>query len=139
MAIMKFEKPFPRAASVIAVTSLVNCCASRNRGTGAHSLVSLLIMIAVPTPQFGWHPQLNDPHCDSFPFTMSANPANVLMNEIGNQSPVGSIFPTCVLTSDAKCDSVYRWRKRRSGVISSSRPGDDTRWQGVKHTCFWLF
>src|SRR6516162_814203 len=106
MAIMKFEKPFPRAASVMAVTSFVNCWASRNRGTGAHSLVSLLIIIAVPTPQFGWHPQLNDPHCDSLPFTMSAKPANVLIKEIGNQSRVGSIFPTCWLTSEARCDRV---------------------------------
>src|ERR1700720_314449 len=53
MAIMKFEKPLLRAASVMAVTSLVSDGASRKRGTGAHSFVSLLIMSAVPTPQFG--------------------------------------------------------------------------------------
>src|SRR5262249_2247242 len=47
MPIMKFEKFLPRAASVIAVTSFVSCCASRKRGTGAHSLVSLLIIMAV--------------------------------------------------------------------------------------------
>src|SRR6201993_38061 len=103
---MKFEKFLPRAASVIAVTSLVSCVAFKNRGTGAHSFVSLLIISAVPTPQFGWQPHDSEPHCDSLPFTMSAKPANVLMNEIGNQSRVGSIFPTCWLTSLARCDSV---------------------------------
>src|SRR5208282_6480462 len=108
MAIMKLEKRLPRAASVMAVTSFVRFCASRKRGTGAHSLVCLLIMIAVPTPQFGWQPQESEPHCDSLPFTMSAKPANVLINEMGNQSRVGSILPTCWLTSFAKCDSVYR-------------------------------
>src|SRR5271157_4223647 len=106
MAIIKLEKFLPRAASVMAVTSLVRFCASRKRGTGAHSLVSLLIMIAVPTPQFGWQPQESEPHCDSLPLTMSANPANVLINEMGNQSRVGSIRPTWLLTSCAKCDSV---------------------------------
>src|ERR1700675_2266411 len=106
MAIMKLEKFLPRAASVISVTSLVNCTASRKRGTGAHSLVSLLIMSAVPTPQFGWQPQESEPHCESCPFTMSENPAKVLMKEMGNQSRVGSTLPTCALTSLAKCESV---------------------------------
>src|ERR1700752_2235656 len=106
MAIMKLEKVFPRAASVIAVTSLVSCSASKKRGTGAHSLVSLLIIIAVPTPQLGWQPQESEPHCDSLPLTMSAKPAKVLMNEIGNQSRVGSTLPTCALTSFARCESV---------------------------------
>src|SRR5229473_7050915 len=100
---MKLEKALPRAASVIAVTSLTSCCASRNRGTGAHSLVSLLIMMAVPTPQLGWQPQESEPQFDSCPLTMSENPANVLMNEIGNQSRVGSTLPTWVLTSLARC------------------------------------
>src|SRR5215472_2714968 len=106
MAIMKLEKPLPRAASVMAVTSLVSCVASRKRGTGAHSLVSLLIISAVPTPQFGWQPQESEPHVDSVPLTMSAKPANVLMNEIGNQSRVGSTLPTCLLTSLARCESL---------------------------------
>src|SRR5271170_6881754 len=106
MAIMKFEKVLPRAASVMAVTSFVNCTASRKRGTGAHSFVSLLIIIAVPTPQLGWQPHDSEPHCDSLPLTMSAKPANVLMNEIGNQSRVGSIRPTWLLTSWARCDRV---------------------------------
>src|SRR5215470_8505659 len=106
MAIMKLEKLLPRAASVIAVTSLVSCCASRKRGTGAHSLVSLLIMIAVPTPQFGWQPQESEPHWDSLPLTMSAKPAKVLIKEMGNQSRVGSILPTWLLTSLARCESV---------------------------------
>src|ERR1700756_2685493 len=106
MAIMKFEKPLLRAASVMAVTSLVSDGASRKRGTGAHSLVSLLIISAVPTPQFGWQPQDSEHHCDSLPLTMSANPAKVEINEIGNQSRVGSTLPTCALTSFAKCESV---------------------------------
>src|SRR5271170_583381 len=103
---MKFEKPLPRAASVIAVTSLVSDGASRNRGTGAHSLVSLLIIKAVPTPQFGWQPQESEPHWLSWPFTMSENPAKVLMKEMGNQSRVGSTLPTWVLTSLARCERV---------------------------------
>src|SRR5580704_13216655 len=103
---MKFENFLPRAASVIAVTSLVSCTASRKRGTGAHSFVSLLIIIAVPTPQLGWQPQESEPHWDSFPLTMSAKPAKVLMNEIGNQSRVGSTLPTWALTSFARCESV---------------------------------
>src|SRR5580704_9868767 len=106
MAIMKFEKPLLRAASVMAVTSLVSEGASRKRGTGAHSFVSLLIMSAVPTPQFGWQPQDSEPHCESGPCTKSEKPANVLMKEIGNQSRVGSTLPTCELTSFAKCESV---------------------------------
>src|SRR3989475_1252876 len=103
---MKLEKVLPRAASVIAVTSLTSCGASRKRGTGAHSLVSLLIISAVPTPQLGWQPQESEPHVDSCPFTMSENPANVLTNEIGNQSRVGSTLPTWLLTSFARCESV---------------------------------
>src|SRR5277367_6319209 len=106
MAIMKLEKVLPRAASVMSVTSLVSCTASRKRGTGAHSLVSLLIINAVPTPQFGWQPQESDPHCESGPCTRSEKPANVLMKEIGNQSRVGSTLPTCALTSFARCESV---------------------------------
>src|SRR5713226_2243350 len=106
MAIMKFEKFFPRAASVMSVTSFVSCTASRKRGTGAHSLVSLLIISAVPTPQFGWQPQESEPHCDSCPFTMSENPAKVLTNEIGNQSRVGSTLPTCLLTPWARWERV---------------------------------
>jgi len=46
-----------------------------------------------PTPQFGWQPQEREPHCESWPFTMSENPAKVLMNEMGNQSRVGSTLP----------------------------------------------
>src|ERR1700676_818513 len=99
MAIMKLEKFLPRAASVMAVTSLVSWTASRKRGTGAHSLVSLLIIIAVPTPQLGWQPQESEPQVDSVPLTMSAKPAKVLMKEMGNQSRVGSPFPPWVLPS----------------------------------------
>src|SRR5580704_8162798 len=103
---MKLENLLPRAASVIAATSLVNCCAFRKRGTGAHSLVSLLIIKAVPTPQLGWQPQDSEPHWDSLPFTMSAKPAKVLTKEMGNQSRVGSTLPTWALTSLARCERV---------------------------------
>src|SRR5438876_8468935 len=106
MAIMKFEKFLPRAASVIAVTSFVSCVALRKRGTGAHSFVSLLIINAVPTPQLGWQPQESEPQVDSVPFTISAKPAKVLMKEIGNQSRVGSTLPTWLLTSFARWESV---------------------------------
>src|SRR5579871_3905368 len=99
---MKFEKFLLRAASVMAVTSFVSCVASRKRGTGAHSFVSLLIMSAVPTPQFGWQPQESEPHCESGPCARSEKLANVAMNEIGNQSRVGSTLPTCALTSFAR-------------------------------------
>src|SRR5262245_7767987 len=103
---MKLEKVLPRAASVMAVTSLVSCVALRKRGTGAHSLVSLLIIRAVPTPQLGWQPQESEPHCDSLPLTMSAKPANVEMKEMGNPSRVGSTLPTCWLTSFASGERV---------------------------------
>src|SRR6202142_1210461 len=106
MAIMKLEKPLLRAASVIAATSLVKPCALGKRGTGGHSLVSLFVISAVPTPQCGGQPQDSEPHCESGSCTRSDKPANVLMKEIGNQSRVGSTFPTCALTSFAKCESV---------------------------------
>src|SRR5215831_15471030 len=103
---MKLEKLLPRAASVIAVTSFTSCGASRKRGTGAHSLVSLLIINAVPTPQFGWQPQDSAPHFSSGPCTRSEKPEKVLTKEMGNQSRVGSTLPTCLLTSLARCESV---------------------------------
>src|SRR6266581_931713 len=103
---MKFDNLLPRAASVMAVTSLTSCGASRKRGTGAHSLVSLLIINAVPTPQFGWQPQDSAPHCESGPCTRSEKPAKVLTKEIGNQSRVGSTLPTCLLTSWARWERV---------------------------------
>ena len=103
---MKSENFLPRAASVIAETSLTSCGALRNREIGAHSFVSLWIITAVPTPQFGWQPQESEPHCASGPCTISAKPAKGEMNESGNQSRVGSILPTCELTSFARCESV---------------------------------
>src|ERR1700733_3349389 len=103
---MKFEKFLPRAASVMEFTSFTSCGVLRKRGTGAHSLVSLLIMSAVPTPQFGWHPQESEPHCESGPGLRSEKPANVAMEEMGNQSRVGSTLPTWLLTSFARCERV---------------------------------
>src|SRR6266568_6053447 len=103
---MKLEKFLLRPASVIFCMSLTKPGMLRNSGTGAHSLVSLLIMSAVPTPQLGWQPQESEPHWDSLPLTMSAKPANVEMKEIGNQSRVGSTLPTWALTSFARCERV---------------------------------
>src|SRR5271154_4859714 len=103
---MNVENFLLRAASVIAETSFTSCGAFRNREIGAHSLVSLWIITAVPTPQFGWQPQESEPHIASGPCTRSANPANGEMNDSGNQSRVGSILPTCWLTSCARCESV---------------------------------
>src|ERR1700676_1556148 len=103
---VKLEKFLPRAASVTFLMSSTSCGTFRNAGTGAHSFVSLLINTPVPTPQLGWQPQLTGPHGASGPWERSANAENVLSGEIGNQSRVGSIFPTCGLTSWARCESV---------------------------------
>src|SRR5579862_4576668 len=103
---VKLENAFPRAASVTFLMSSTSCGTARNLGTGAHSLVSLLIRTPVPTPQLGWQPQLTDPHVASGPWERSAKAENVLISEIGNQSRVGSIFPTWLLTSWARCESV---------------------------------
>src|ERR1700730_9539095 len=103
---VKLEKFLPRAASVTFLMSSTSCGTLRNFGTGAHSFVSLLINTPVPTPQFGWHPQLTEPHAASGPWDRSANGENVLLKEVGNRSRVGSILPTCALTSCARCESV---------------------------------
>src|ERR1700722_8478545 len=103
---VKLEKFLLRAASVTFLMSSTSCGTIRKEGTGAHSLVSLLINTPVPTPQLGWQPQLTDPQVASGPCDRSANAEKVLMSEIGNQSRVGSIFPIWLLTSLAKCDSV---------------------------------
>src|SRR5579864_2657801 len=103
---VKLEKFLPRAASVTFLMSSTSCGTIRKEGTGAHSLVSLLINTPVPTPQLGWQPQLTEPHVASGPWERSANAENVLISEMGNQSRVGSIFPIWLLTSLARCDSV---------------------------------
>ena len=102
-----------------------------NSGTEAMSLVFLLIISAVPTPQFGWQPQLTWPHCACGPCAKSAASTKLPITEIGNQSRVGSVIPTCFFTSCAKWLKVYRWRIRRSSVISSSRPVNDTGWNAM--------
>ncbi len=66
----------------------------RNSGTGAISFVSLSIITAVPTPQFGWQPQETWPHSASGPCARSAKSANAPISESGNQSRVGSVMPT---------------------------------------------
>ena len=74
--------------------------------TGTASLVSLSIMIAMPTPQFGWQPQVSWPNSFSAPCVTSAQSVKVPMNEIGNQSRIGSPMPVWFFTSCARCDSV---------------------------------
>ena len=78
----------------------------RNAVTGTASLVSLSIMTAMPTPQFGWQPQESWPQSACGPWTRSAQSPNVPMKEIGNQSRTGSPRPVCFFTSCARCDSV---------------------------------
>src|SRR3984957_21120179 len=95
------EKVLPRAASVTFLMSSTSCGTAKNFGTGAHSFVSLLINPPVPTPQFGWQPQLTEPHGASGPWERSANAEKVLISEIGNQSRVGSLFSP--LGADALC------------------------------------
>src|SRR5262245_19393287 len=103
---MVFENHFPRPESVIFCMSDTSPGIFRNCGTGANSLVSLLIISAVPTPQFGWQPQLTCPQSPPGPWTRSAKSANEPIIERGNQSRVGSVIPTCDFTSFARCDSV---------------------------------
>src|SRR5580704_8102852 len=99
---VKLEKFLLRAASVTFLMSSTSCGTFKNFGTGAHSFVSLLISTPVPTPQFGWQPQLTEPQAASGPWERSAKAENVLISEMGNQSRVGSILPTCALTSWAR-------------------------------------
>src|SRR5213594_2518110 len=103
---MLFENHLPRPASVIFCMSLTRPGMFRNCGTGAYYSVSLLIIIPVPPPQFGWQPQLTWPQSAPGPWTRSAKSANAPINESGNQSRVGSVTPTCDFTSFAKCDKV---------------------------------
>ena len=62
--------------------------------------------MAMPMPQFGWQPQVSCPHSRSGPCTTSAQSVKVDMNEIGNQSRIGSPMPVWFFTSWARCDSV---------------------------------
>ena len=73
---------------------------------GTASFVSLSIMTAIPTPQFGWQPQLSWPQLSCGPCTRSAQSVKVPMNEMGNQSRAGSPMPVWFFTSCARCDSV---------------------------------
>ncbi len=74
--------------------------------TGTASLVSLSIMTAMPTPQFGWQPQVSWPNSFSAPCVTSAQSVKLPMKEIGNQSRIGSPMPVWFFTSCARCDSV---------------------------------
>ena len=96
----------PRPESVTRRMSCTNWGTLMNSGTGAMSLVSLLIIKAVPTPQLGWQPQLTCPHSRPGPCARSAKSANEPINDNGNQSRVGSVIPTCCFTSCARWDSV---------------------------------
>ena len=55
------ESHLPRAASLMRATSLASWSAFENAVTGTFSPVSLSTITAMPTPQFGWQPQLNWP------------------------------------------------------------------------------
>src|SRR6266566_322957 len=105
---MKFENPFPRAASVIAVTSRTSPGPSMNRGTGAHSLVSLLTISAVPTPQFGWQPQESAPHCDSELVTSRTSPGPSMNRGTGAHSLVS------LLTISAVPTPQFGWQPQES-------------------------
>ena len=58
IAIIAIENLLPRAASVILRMSPMRPGMLMKSGTGFISLVSLSTITAVPTPQFGWQPQL---------------------------------------------------------------------------------
>src|SRR5580704_12187911 len=60
------ESHLPRAASFTLARSLATWSMCRNAVTGAHSLVSLSIITAMPMPQLGWHPQESWPHSALF-------------------------------------------------------------------------
>ena len=62
----------PRPASLTAATSLASCSAFRNAVTGTASFVSLSIITAMPTPQFGWQPQVSCPQLLLGPCVTSA-------------------------------------------------------------------
>src|SRR5262249_39200549 len=104
--IIVLENHFPRPESVIFCMSETRPGIFRNCGTGANSFVSLLIIIAVPTPQLGWQPQLTCPQSAPGPCTRSAKSANAPIIESGNQSRVGSVTPTWLFTSLARWESV---------------------------------
>src|SRR5947207_16007631 len=103
----------------------------RNWGTGAYSLVSLLIIIAVPTPQLGWQPHLTYPQSAPGPWTRSAKSAKAPIRVSDNQSRVGSAIPTWHFTSFARFDHLYRWRRPRSGDVSCSRPVNQAGWNSI--------
>src|SRR2546422_165171 len=86
----KTDRKRPRPASLTAATSFASCSALRNAVTGTASFVSLSIMIAIPTPQLGWQPQVSWPNSFSAPCVTSAQSVKLPMNEIGNQSRIGA-------------------------------------------------
>ena len=102
----KTDRKRPRPASLTCWTSFASCSALRNAVTGTASLVSLSIMTAMPTPQFGWQPHVSWPNSFSAPCVTSAQSVKLPMNEIGNQSRIGSPMPVWFFTSCARCDSV---------------------------------
>ena len=56
------ESHLPRAASLTLARSLATWSMLRKAVTGAASLVSLSIIMAMPMPQLGWQPQESWPH-----------------------------------------------------------------------------
>ena len=83
-----------------------NCSTLTTLASGAHCLVFLLTMNAVPMPQSGWQPHLSVPHSAPGPCNRSVTSEMALDADSGNQSRSGSVTPVCVLTSWARCDSV---------------------------------
>ena len=90
---MMFENHLPRPESVICCMSVTRPGMFRNCGTGANSLVSLLIITAVPTPQFGWQPQLTCPQ--------SASGSVDQIGEIGERAHQRKREPVARRLSDA--------------------------------------
>ena len=103
-----------------------------NSETGANSLVFLLTMKPMPTPQSGWQPQLSEPQSAPGPFSRSVTRDIELEADSGNQSRSGSVTPVWRFMSSARCESVYRLAWRSASVMSSSRPVKDTGWNDTK-------
>ena len=74
--------------------------------SGAHCLVFLLTMNAVPMPQSGWQPHFSEPQSADGPSIRSVTSDMTLDAESGYQSRNGSVTPVCCFRSSARCESV---------------------------------
>ena len=75
-----------------------------NADTGAHSLVFLLTMKPMPTPQSGWQPHFSVPQSAPGPWSRSVTSDIALEADSGNQSRSGSVTPVWRFMSSARCD-----------------------------------